>query len=337
MIQRNGVPGQIGSAEWRQLVARGSGDESQTPQWARLQTSLGKIPIVIVRNQTLLSGTMTLSIGRLPIRFLHFASGPVFGTGLYSHADFDKVLCDIDELGLRLKVAYVTFFPGLEDDNRDAYNLLTAHGFQQVDGFLPSETFLIDLQKPMESLWDGLTRSTRKHVRRGESLGLKLRAGWDIEKFCQMWPMATPSSRDFLRNLHAEVDGAEMYFADSQQGTVSAALTVKSASRVKYLLGGTNRNVSIGGEWLLWQLIMRAKGVSSHFDLGGAMVTRRCFRRSSAEQRKYRGVAEFKQGFGGSLTRYLGQFDKAYNRSVYKYLTWGKTALLRAYPTKWVL
>jgi len=119
---------------------------------------------------------------------------------------------------------------------------------------------------------------------------------------------------------------------------VSTALLVGSTCSIKYYLGGTSRQgKGIGGEWLLWKLILMSKNSYKWFDLGGAMVTQLCYRRSSKEQTKYAGVSSFKKGFGGSLKRYLGQFDKAYNKPLYSAFLWGKTAILRAFPVKWTL
>jgi lipid II:glycine glycyltransferase (peptidoglycan interpeptide bridge formation enzyme) len=295
------------------LVELGEGDESQTPQWARMEMAEGKLPILIIRGQSLLVGSLTKALWG-QVRILRFSGGPVFPSGQFDKDLFEDFIKDIDSIGKLVHATFVTFFPKVDYRNMEAAHALVRFGFQKVEGFQPCETYIIDLRQPEDILWRNLANSTRKHIRKGDANELEVIEKWDLESFCRLWPRSTMKSRTQLINLHREIDSARMFFARSPQGYVSAALLVGSTCSIKYYLGGTSRQgKGIGGEWLLWKLILMSKNSYKWFDLGGAMVTQRCYRRSSKEQTKYAGVSSFKRGFGGSLKRYLGQFDKAYN------------------------
>jgi CelD/BcsL family acetyltransferase involved in cellulose biosynthesis len=168
--------------------------------------------------------------------------------------------------------------------------------------------FLIDLDRPVEAIWQGMNRTARKNVRRAERDGLvaqEVTSNEDMADFYSLLrqvysdaevPLAHVSLFQSAFELLRPRGLARFVLARSAQGIAGARAVLLYNGTIHDWYAGTSRALrgSRPNDFLVWQTLQWGARHGYHtFDFGGA----------GHPDIPY-GVRDFKAKFGGSLVNY---------------------------------
>jgi CelD/BcsL family acetyltransferase involved in cellulose biosynthesis len=164
---------------------------------------------------------------------------------------------------------YAHAFWRVLDRHRLVY--LGFHGFTAMRAF---ETYLLDLRRSEEELWDGLTRSCRNRIRKAQSSGLEVKRESEAEFVDELWPLAVevfarkgihPNfSQSFLREMWTNLREAKQiaaYSACSEGRRIAFLLIPFDAHTAYYWAGGAASvfEAFAPNNLLHWQAILDAR------------------------------------------------------------------------------
>lgn len=225
------------------------------------------------------------------------------------------------------RLTHVTADPGLE--GTDHHALFEAAGWRPADVLQLGSTQVIDLSKTEEELWHDVYKSSRRYAN-----GARKKGCYVQEEGAE----ALPVFYEILRET-AERSGfiprapeayADVYRAFAAQGkariligylpdgtAVSSKMILTSGGRASQLYGGLTEagSQARSGHFYEWEAIVRSKAAGATiFDMWG---------------RSTKGIAHFKQGFGGRVVEYGGTFDLVINAPVRALYQRGRRAWVR--------
>jgi hypothetical protein len=161
---------------------------------------------------------------------------------------------------LRPNFIDIRFVPGFDDVRPfiwDGYE----HGIRY--------TYTVDLTRPVDEIWGGLSRNLRAILRKYETNGYYLEKGSDISVFYQSVaerfshssmsiPMITKDYFETLFAAYPEHLGV-YYLHDADGAIIGAVATHEYKHRFLYWVGNMKMNRSFGNEHLHWLLLKKAK------------------------------------------------------------------------------
>lgn len=213
------------------------------------------------------------------------------------------------------RLTHLSADPGLPGTEHHA--LFEAAGWQPTDPLQLTSTQIIDLGRSEEALWSDVYKSSRRYANGARKkgcyveecdeaalpvfydilVGTALRSGFiprAIEAYAAVY-------RAFARQGHARI-----LIGHLPDGTaVSSKMILHSGGRASQLYGGLSDEggEARAGHFFEWEAIIRSKAAGARvFDMWG---------------RSTRGIAHFKQGFGGQVVEYGGTFDLVVNAPVH--------------------
>ena len=165
----------------------------------------------------------------------------------------------------------------------------------------PRHTYHLDLMQDTEVLFDALSPSRRKNIRKAEKDGLKVDSCKDVDVFMGLIDLTIQRQgltldRKILRgilNSPELQDYRDMYVCSGSSGILAASLVVHDRQRAYYLIGG---HVGDGGHegagtLCLWKAMLDAKDRGQRiFDLEGSMIP---------------SVERYYRGFGGEMMTFF--------------------------------
>lgn len=217
------------------------------------------------------------------------------------------------------RLTHVTADPGLEGTAHHV--LFEGAGWQPADVLQLASTQIIDLSRSEEELWHDVYKSSRRYVNGARKKGCYVRELGEeaLPVFYEILVETAERSGFIPRAIEAYAD---VYRAFAAQGRariligylpdgspVSSKMILTSGGRASQLYGGLNDagGQARGGHFFEWQAILHSKAAGATiFDMWG---------------RSTKGIAHFKQGFGGRVVEYGGTFDLVVNapvRSLYQ-------------------
>ncbi|OGD79539.1 MAG: hypothetical protein A2Y64_02565 [Candidatus Coatesbacteria bacterium RBG_13_66_14] len=215
------------------------------------------------------------------------------------------------------RAAVLTIEPRVPDDE-DSRKLLTGLGFRRgVQDVQPRGTLLLDLSLEEATLFAGLEGHTRYNVGLAERRGVEIKlenspAG--VERFVDLLE-ETEERKRFLAHDRAyyrrvweafvKADACDLLLATFEGGDVAGAWLVYAGRTAYYVYGATSRRHSQhkGSQLLQWRAILKAKERGALvYDFWGAPV-------EPTEKHPLWGVYQFKKGFGGEHTVFVGAHD----------------------------
>jgi len=170
----------------------------------------------------------------------------------------------------------------------------TVPGFRDARPFLwngysasLNYTYLVDLSKPLEEIWEGFDKDTKKRIRACEKYGLRLmqvrhvREFYDIMKkrFAEMGLSSPLASPDYVEDiLKAFPDNIKLYFLYHGEEVVSVVLDYEYKGRLMLWLGDVNIHREISGtEYQNWELIKDARQRGfKEVEIEGASIRQVC-------------------------------------------------------------
>jgi lipid II:glycine glycyltransferase (peptidoglycan interpeptide bridge formation enzyme) len=205
------------------------------------------------------------------------------------------------------RLTHVTADPGLE--GTDHHPLMAAAGWRPTDVVQLQSTQVIDLRKSEEELWSDVYKSSRRYANGARKKGCTVEeVGEDgLATFYAILVETAERSGFIPRALDAY---ASVYRAFAARGdarillgylpdgtAVSSKMIITCGGRASQLYGGLTAEggAARSGHFFEWEAIIRSKAAGAAiFDMWG---------------RSTKGIAHFKQGFGGRVVEYGGTFD----------------------------
>ncbi len=255
-------------------------------------------------------------LGPGPFSMGYLPRGPVASSfDAASVAAFTEALRDFARAR---RLTHCTADPGIEGTAH--HPLFLAASWQPSDALQLASTQIIDLRKPEEELWSDVYKSSRRYANGARKKGCYVEDAGEtaIPVFYDILVETAERSGFIPRAIEAY---ATTYRAFERRGKahiligyladgtpVSSKMIFSSGGRVSQLYGGLTDagNEARSGHFFEWEAIIRAKAAGAEvFDMWG---------------RSTKGIAHFKQGFGGRVVEYGGTFDLVVNppvRSMY--------------------
>jgi len=225
------------------------------------------------------------------------------------------------------RLTHVTADPGLEGVERDP--LFVAAGWAPADPLQLASTQVIDLSRTEEELWHDVYKSSRRYVNGARKKGCYVQEGdeavlpvfYDIlvetAERSGFIPRAIEAYADVYRAFAAQ-GRARILIGHLPDGTpVSSKMILTAGDRAAQLYGGLTEEggQARAGHFFEWEAIVRSKAAGAAvFDMWG---------------RSTKGIAHFKQGFGGRVVEYGGTFDLVVNAPVRSLYQRGRRAWVR--------
>ena len=230
------------------------------------------------------------------------------------------------EVAKSRRLTHVTAEPGLEGTAHHA--LFRAAGWKPAQALQPPTSQIIDLRKTEEELWSDVYKSSRRYANGARKRGCTVREGGqeDLPVFYDIlvetahrsgWiPRALEAYGDVYRAF-AEQGRARILIGSLPDGTaVSSKLILRCGGTDFQFYGGLTDSggKERSGHFFEWEAIIRSKAAgASFFDMWG---------------RSTKGIAHFKQGFGGRVVEYGGAWDLVANPTVRALSVRGRAAMV---------
>jgi peptidoglycan pentaglycine glycine transferase (the first glycine) len=275
---------------------------------ARVVTDAGSGPIgaqVLLRK-----------LGPGPFAMGYMPRGPVATS--FDAASLEAFTEAVRDFARSHRLTHVTADPGLEGEAHDT--LFKSSGWEPTEALQLASTQIIDLSPTEEELWSDVYKSSRRYANGARKKGCYVKevGESDLQVFYDILVETAARSGFIPRAIEAYAD---VYRSFERQGkariligylpdgtAVSSKMVLSSGGRASQLYGGLTDEggKARAGHFFEWEAIIRSKAAgASIFDMWG---------------RSTKGIAHFKQGFGGRVVEYGGTFDlvvKAPVRSLY--------------------
>jgi lipid II:glycine glycyltransferase (peptidoglycan interpeptide bridge formation enzyme) len=300
----------------------------QTPQWAQLKSQFGWRAETVIHGQ---AGALLL-FRPLPLGFTlaYLPRGPV-GTGLA------ELLPRLDALCRRNRAIALKVEP---DQWQETGGL---HGDAAPPGFIPSpqpiqppRTLVVDLRPDEETLLARMKQKTRYNLRLALRKGVIVRASGDLDTFNRLmqatgareaFGVHSPAYYRRAYELFQPRGMCELLIAEFEGTPLAALMVFARGGRAWYFYGASaNEHREAMAPYLLqWEAMRwaRARGCTE-YDLWGVPDEDEAALEAgfAAREDGLWGVYRFKRGFGGTLRRAAGPWDRVYNPAMYKLYDW---------------
>ncbi len=238
----------------------------------------------------------------------------------------------IDNVAKQHGSAFLKWEPGiLPAGQRSDYAAL---GFRPSPQTIqPPRTILIDISSDDDAILSRMNQGTRRKIRQSQKVGIRT---WeasreDVALFTGM--MQTTGARNTF-GVHSPAyyetaydlfvpDSAALILAEHEDDPLAGVMAFAAGQTAWYLYGASSnvkRNL-MGAYGVQWAAIQWAKARGcTIYDLWGVPDEDEATLEAGFEARSdgLWGVYGFKRGWGGSVVRSAGAFDKVYNGLVYK-------------------
>ena len=253
--------------------------------------------------------------GVFRLRTLESFGGPAFTTGLgtrHRRAILDQFLAHLLEIADRLNAGEITFTlsplaPRWRGKKCPRTNPLLMLGCENT----LTQTWVVDLRRDIDDLWNGLKGRARTTIRKAINSGVKVRQAsretdldiyYDLHRETYLRTGARPHPKTYFAaiwNNFVNQGIAQFFFAELGGSVVAAENFSIYKSAAYYWTGAaSDKGLKVGANSLLqWTAIqwMVERGLS-WYEVGEAFP--------NVKEGKLKGLNDFKKSFGGSLYPY---------------------------------
>jgi lipid II:glycine glycyltransferase (peptidoglycan interpeptide bridge formation enzyme) len=315
---------ELADPEWDKFVeAAPGGTYQQSSMWAQVKSMAGWRParIRLCADGAVVAGCQVLvrqvarlgSVGYVPY-------GPLVPE--HDDAALSAVLDALQQLTRQERLLYLKVQP--PPDSADMTDDLRQRRF--VPGGLdpaPRMTVRVDLRRSPDAILAAMRARTRTYIRQAQRRGVTVRAGGeeDFAIFCDLVDATCRRKRllpyplGYYQKIWRSFPGrAQLMFAEYQGDILSSILLLAFGDTVSYKMGGWSgkRRDVRPNEPLHWAAMQWARNRGyRYYDLEGldpaigeAILSGRDYARLDIP-----GIAHFKLGFGGEVTRFSGCYD----------------------------
>jgi lipid II:glycine glycyltransferase (peptidoglycan interpeptide bridge formation enzyme) len=312
----------VNSTEWSAFLAiYPDAHILQGARWGILKGQFGWEAVQFINGTT---GAQVL-IRQLPmgLRMAYIPMGPI-------GEDWPALLGEIDDYCFRNRIFLLKIEP---DEGMDPLEVTIKvpgiiHSPQTIQ---PRRSIVIDLSGDKEALLARMKQKTRYNIGLATKKGVTVKIWDDLSGFHQMMQMTGERDTFGIHSLEYYKQAYELFHPEGacellaafHEGAVLAALMVFSAGkRAWYFYGASgNQKRHLMPTYLLqWEAMLWAKSKGcTRYDLWGVPDHDEDYLENHFNDRQdgLWGVYRFKRGFGGSLVRSAGAFDRVYHRSMY--------------------
>jgi peptidoglycan pentaglycine glycine transferase (the first glycine) len=295
----------------------------QDGRWGELKAGFGWQPQHLISGD---AGTQIL-FRKLPFGYSigYIPKGPV---------GFNKSLLEeIDEVCRAHKSIFLKIEP-FEWEPGNARNVLEKNGFVQGSPIQPRRTVTISLAASEEDLLAGMKQKTRYNIRLAEKKDIVVRSCEDYQLFHKM-AMETGERDNFgihsleyylkLKENFGRTGLLVLLMAYFEEKPIAGVIVLAQGKNAWYMYGastGEERN-RMPTYLLQWEAIKWAKGQGcSEYDLWGIPDHEEAELEALFNEKQQHdglwGVYRFKRGFGGTIRRSVGAWDKPYHPGLFK-------------------
>ena len=317
-------------AQWDAFIShQPTGHLLQSWGWGELKADSGWHPLRLAlwdrEQQCIAAAAQVLrrTAAHLPLRAGHLAyipKGPV--------CDWSSPTCQImlEELNnyLKRQGAFALHMePALEvgeQKNTEVIKNLEASGFHKVPSVQPVRTILLDITPDEQSLLARMKEKWRYNLRLAGRKGVQVREARTLEDVRNWYALLqSTGQRDqfgihtlnyYLRawRIFVPRNQARLFVAEYDGQLLAGIFVGLMAKQAIYLYGASsNEQRNLMPNYLLqWEAIRWAKSQGATcYDFWGIPET-------DAENEAMAGVYRFKSGWGGSVTRFIGNYEYVY-------------------------
>lgn len=196
----------------------------------------------------------------------------------------DRVVQEIDERVHNLNPNYISIFPG---SGLSDIRPFTWRGYTISTHY----TYIIDLRKTLDTIWNEFESSCRREIRSSEKLNLSIKQTDDTdalysimyERYKEQGLILPLISKEFFKEISSTFpNNIKMYIVYNNNEITNIRITYEYNERVVAWMGGVNLDRQVhSGEYSTWELIKKAKadGFAS-FELQGANTKNICLYKS---------------------------------------------------------
>ena len=315
----------------------------QTAEWGELKSSFGW------QAERMLSGEGAGECGvqilfrQLPLgfSFAYLPKGPLMkkvGEGSTDRIPGPSFWVDVDDLCRSNRAVFLKIEP--DDDMAPARWLEGEAGVDlrpSPHPIQPPRTIVVDLTGSEEDILARMKQKTRYNIRLAGKKGIQVAHSHEVAVFHQL--METTGQRDQfgihslayyqkVYDLFKKSDKCALLMASYEGVPVAGMMVFASGSRSWYLYGASasNHRQRMPTYLLQWEAMKWARSMGCRqYDLYGVPDHDQDYLESNFQERAdgLWGIYRFKRGFGGTVTRSSGPWDRVYNAFLYKlYLRW---------------
>lgn len=295
----------------------------QTGNWGLLKSDFGWSAEHIICGDT---GAQVL-FRRLPLGFsiAYVPKGPVNLS--------DEVLSELDKVCLKNKAIFLKIEPFAWEPDA-AWQRLEDLGWYKSEPVQPRRTVTIPLTISAEEILAGMKQKTRYNIRLAEKKGIAVCQSDDYALFAEM-ALVTGKRDGFgvhsaayyqkVKDLFSINGKAVLLMATFENHPIAGIIVLAQGKTAWYMYGAsTDSERNRMPTYLLqWEAIKWAQSLGCEgYDLWGIPDHDEDELEALFEKKQLHdglwGVYRFKRGFGGSIQRSVGAWDKAYRPLLYK-------------------
>ncbi|HLF25499.1 MAG TPA: peptidoglycan bridge formation glycyltransferase FemA/FemB family protein [Anaerolineae bacterium] len=321
------------AAEWDAfLAARPDAHILQTSAWGELKSRFGWSAerIAVLSGERIAAGASVL-FRRLPLRLgtlAYIPKGPII--------DLDDgeltatLLAGLDRLCRSRRALLLK----LEPDALDAQPF-ARFGFRpSPHAIQPPRTIVIDIARGEDDLLAAMHPKTRYNIRLASKKGVTVRAAVraDLPAFNALmqatgardgFAVHAPAYYEWAFDLFAPASQAQLFLAEVAGQMIAGLFAFAHGQRAWYFYGasGEAHREYMPNHALQWHAIRWAKSIGCcEYDLWGIPDADEATLEAEYLHRRddLWGVYRFKRGFGGSVVRFAGAWDRVHNPLLYR-------------------
>jgi lipid II:glycine glycyltransferase (peptidoglycan interpeptide bridge formation enzyme) len=272
-------------------------------------------------------------IGR---RFLYAPRGPVVGAG-WSAKDLEDLFSRVELWAKSRGAVFLKIDPDVPAALDWITPILAKNDFTPApesggfSGVQPRCVFRLNIGKNEEELLRAMEQKTRYNIRVAEKKGVRIRPVTeraDVETFYKILVETAQRDGFLIRPLKYFLDIAELlgtkgqaqYFLGEKDGQALAGALALTLGPVCWYAYGASSNEGrqhMPNHLMQWTLIQWAKS------RGCQLYDFRAVPCDPTPDNPLYGLYRFKKGFGGELTRFVGEYDRVYSPWLYRLWTKG--------------
>jgi len=295
----------------------------QDGKWGQLKSAFGWKAVRVICDN---AGAQIL-FRRLPLGYsiAYIPKGPVELN--------DALLSEIDRVCKKYKAVFIKVEPfAWADDGR--WKGLEKKGFAPADPIQPYRTVLIPLDRPEEDILADMKQKTRYNIRLAEKKGIQIRKSEDYRAFHRMALVTGERDRFSIHSMDYYLNIKELFNPSSESALFLAYYGEKPVAGIIVFTHGKTAWYMYGASTddernrmptylLQWEAIRWAKEQGcTEYDLWGIPDHEEDELEKVFTEREHHdglwGVYRFKRGFGGTIIRSIGAWDKVYKPGFYK-------------------
>ncbi len=324
---------------WNTFVANSRwGHVMQSWEWGNFKSATGwqVQRIGIEDNGQLVAGAQVLfrSLPLLPFTVAYIPRGPI--VDFKDQATTARLLSTIHQITNYQKAVFLKIEPNVLDNNH-VYNTLQNYGFYPSNQTnQPRSTLVINVADNEEAVFNNINKKSRKLIRRAIRLGAEVdHNNQNVDMFytllsttAKIKGFSIPDKFFFEKMWDAFKDTGcrKLLFIKHGDEIVAGKMILAFRDRSMHLWGGTTlKGREVFASYLSqWEAIKWAQNNGYKYvdlwgikDQIGSMLYQGQLVPKDKEDGLW-GIYQFKRGFGPEFEYYVGAYDYAYHRSLYR-------------------